>query len=127
MEVRHQCSALLERSGRLKTISLFKASLHLNDFFLSLFVPIVGAFFGDIAAEIKKAGHSDFEADDFVRRHASVIEPLTRISRLTRAVRDNRAQRCMRSIWAGLEDRISGFTAVKGRACCRGALHGACL
>ncbi len=76
-------------------------------FFLSSFVPIVGAFFGDIAAEIKKAGHSDFEADDFVRRHASVIEPLTRISRLTRAVRDNRAQRCMRSIWAGLEDRIN--------------------
>ena len=39
--------------------------------------------------------------------------------------RDNRAQRCMRSIRAGLEDRISGFADCE-RARCRGACPWVC-
>ena len=51
--------------------------------FLLLFGPILS----DLASKITNAGHSKAEADDFVKRHTAVLEPLVVVGHLTRAVR----------------------------------------
>ena len=40
-----------------------------------------------ICDELKSAGHSQAEADDFMKRHTAVLRPLATVAHLTRAVR----------------------------------------